>query len=838
MNKPMWNLDNSIISNIEAPATQKAPRTILSNESLWNFDKPKIPNTETSTPQKAPEIFLINKVLWRNDTFIKRLPADKQKGIKEKILWIEDINNPNKKSIRENFQNLQELRNTWLDIDNIFLYTEDSKLITKRIKTINIQDSQKIDIENKLNRLWLANSISILNFLENEEDDDLWFLLLDALTFIWETKWNIFEWNIKLSPEWIDALKNINPNINPDDITLNWLCENVFIDNELAGDEPPIKPLIENALNQRFLASLDDNIWSSVDVKASENTINKIISNPDLLKIFLDYYNYKNLGTDKILPIDSSKPISQSTRKKLEKAIKEVLYQNWFVVNLSEDEKNDIDTEVEEDFERKRNNRIRFEAKRYERERSRWKILDSKNNDNNVPWWKIAADLNLWDKLIDKYSSHVDEIDINDSRVFNHARWKFCRENKDFWLWRLPLDFVKSLYKETNNFTNFNGNWEILKKFKEYIPSFENSHLSEEFYVFYNRYLKEAQKDVSSFYLKMSQKKDKTINNIAIGSVLDWIREIFSDIWKDNKNGKINNLQLDTEEKSIELQNNWECLVINWTFDKNPVKIKYNLLTWEVYMNTCITETNPWNMLVFWNNESNLYIWKISNFSSILENYEDNSDSSKIGWKPSKENLEERQRTKRERFYESFKAGIDGIKDTIKDSLSTNQIKNRESTNFLKTVGIVDNNTKWTIQFVWGSDAYKVMQIINNSNKWDIEVLSRCMNDLMIYAWKYWGDNKPNPNTEYDKLHKYMNNKSNWSIDNNCNTLKYFWEKVSSSKNYEWQKWQISEEYKNWIASLIYEKFTEWEEPNWRLDQVKIEDFARDVISETSLTRI
>lgn len=789
-------------------------------------------NTIDNNTEKFSQI---NKILWRDcKKFIEEIPKEKQKDV-IKALWIESTYKHDTKLTRKIFQKFQRLRNTWKNIDEILSLnnleknqSEKLQYIESHINWINIEEQQKSNIKDNLNNLWISNSTTILELLENENNRKLWFILLDTLNFINENSWNIFDWNIKRRNECKIAIESLNANTDSNHITLKQL-------NHLLSEEEKwiIKPIIENALNEKFLSILDESLWSSTNIEDSKKAVNNIIKNPHSLKFFIEYYNYKN--PSKALQIDVNHITSEDI-KKLEKAIKEELYENGFTTDLTDDEKAQLDNETNNKINYAKRNRERFkEMFRWEK----WK----RRIDNPNSWVNIALNNNIWQILVEKFSKKSSEIDINDPRILNYARINICKDNKWLWLWHLPPNFIKDLYQETNNFSNFNWNGENLKKFESFFwkerLTLENiySLLKLRFY----SYLNDSQNKVSTFYSKVERRKDAAINNIAIGSVLDGIRNIFTNLWeKNNTDNHIHNLELD-KTKPIELENDSEWLIINWTFRWNPIKIKYDLLTWKVYMNTCMTKIYPWNTIIFWKKDANLYIWKIEDFSSILENYETN-DLLKNSWKPNKEKIETNRNRRKEEFLNSFKNQIREIWKEIWPILETNQTKNEISINFLKTLGIIDSNqnnkTDKEIQFEEWSDAYKAMEIINNSKKEDLQVFSKNIEILAKFCKRNRGNNEPNPNEDdYKEFTKtiatYIKQIDNEEKSKYENTI-YFLRKLNDLNDnnfkYTW-KWIISKEYHNPFISIIYEKFTD----NMSLNQDKIENFINDLKNDKDL---
>lgn len=772
----------------------------------------------------------LNKILWRDCTkFFNSFPEEKRWSIR-KALWIENTNNLNSNLVRSRFQEFQRLRKTWKNIDEILLLakTEKREYIDEHIKVLNLQDQQRTNIISKLNKLWISNSSALLEILEDEDSKNFWLILLDSLVFIKEGSWDIFNWKIKLWNEWISAIKTLYPDINPEDVTLNQL-------NLVFSDEYKwiARPLIENQLNERFLSSLDKSLRSSNSIEDSKKAVNNII-NSDSLKFFVDYYNYKNPW--KALDIDLSKPLTPDDKNKLEKAIQEELYQNGFITDLTDEEKTQLDNET--------NNKINF-ARRH---RERFRNINRLKKEWLDPesWLNLAITNNVWEKLLEKFGQKTNKIDIDDSRVLNYARRKFCRDNKLHWLWRIPADSLKALCDETNNFSNFDGMWENLIKFKSYFwkngLQFDNvcSLLKLRFYSYFD----DAQDKISRFHSRMGQKKDIAKNNIAIGSVIDGIRKIFTGFWeKNNANGNAHSLELD-KSKPIELESNNEWLIINWTFKWNPVKIKYDLITWEVYMNSCISKKYPSNTIIFWESYPNLYVWEIEDFESKLENYETDEPSQSI-WNISIDSIESKREKRKQEIQESFDDQVKKTWEKIWAQLEANQGKNEATMDFLRTLWIIDsdpNKVNKTIQIDEWSDIYKVIEVINNSEKEDIQTFSENIKILTEFAWRNWWNNYPNKdNIAYKKLNDVvgpyinkMNDKEKLKYENTTYFLRKLANLTDNDFKFTWEL-NVSKEYKNSFAAIIYEKFTDWEIPNWKLNHNKIRDFTNEVKTDIDL---
>lgn len=772
----------------------------------------------------------INKILWRDcSKFIDSFPEEKKWKIK-KALWIENLNIHNPELVRRRFQRFQSLRRTWKDIDEILLLAEIEKdqYINKHSELLNFQEQQKSNLINRLNKLWISNSSALLEILENDDSKDFWLILLDTLIYIKEGSWDIFNWKLNLSSEWISAIRALYPDIDPKNITLNQLNQNFSDEHKWIA-----RPLIENELNERFLSSLDKSLRSSNSIEDSRKAINSII-NSNSLKFFVDYYNYKNPW--KALDIDLSQPLTPDNRKKLEKAIQEELYQNWFVTNLTDEEKIQLDNEA--------NNKILFSRRNRERFRNRNRLKEEWLDPES--WLNLAISNNIWKKLLEKFNRWTEKFDIKDSQVISYARRKFCKDNKLRWLWHIPPDSLKALYDETNKFSNFDWNWENLQKFRSRFwkdeLQFNNacSLLKLRFYSYFD----EAQDKISKFHSRMGEKKDIARNNLAIGSVIDGIKSIFTGFWnKNNIRGNFHGLVLD-KSKPVELESNNEWLIINWTFNWNPVKIKYDLITWEVFMNSCISKRYPSNTIIFWESYPNLYVWEIEDFVSKLKNYEAD-ESPQDMWKINVDSIESRRNERKQEIQESFNNQVRRTWEEIWTQLESSQAKNELTTDFLRTLWIIDsdpNKSDRIIQIDEWSDIYKVVEIINNSEKESIQALSDNIKILAEFAWRNWWNNIPNKD---NIMHKELNeivrpyfNKMNDNEKIKYQSTVYFLEKTATLNDIDFKlTWELKvpEGYKNSFAAMIYEKFTDWEMPNRKLNHNKIVNFTNELKTDVDL---
>jgi len=705
------------------------------------------------------------------------------------------------------------------------------KKIFDQFGSVSDDEKEQEQISKKLEKLWYSDVKHISDIFEY--DSELWLVVSQTLFFIKEWNLNNFNSNVILSDEWKEALKRYleKNNIVVQDlnsITIGWLNENVF-KREKEYISWAINDVIGHALNDRFLDSLDKWLWTTLDVKDADVAVDKVIKTPALLQLFVDFYEYEKPGYLTSLWIVDGSHLSSWQQQIVKDLIKRNLYRNGLLVSLSEEEKADIDNKMEMEHKRakrryemwSRNNRYKeMAAKRRE-------ILEKQVDYDMAPGWKISYDMKIWDKLLDKYNSSVENLDLHDERVFKVARASFFRKYEWLLSDKISKDpsEVKDLYRNTAWFTNFeNDSMEEIKKLCKDQDEF--SQLCSTLGLF-SSHLKESQKLLSGFASKLNTKKDTGINNIAVGSVIDGIRKIFSSI-KLQDSDKKEQLKFDVKNPA-ELDDDNNSLLFNWSFKWEPVKIKYDLLTWELYMNTSIREMNgvgQWK-IVFWEKDPNLYVWTIEDFSSIIEYYGNPINDLQ------KERLNSENTGSRERrlnMRSMMESEITRIWEKVK-SLEANQIKNGVTTDFLKSLGIIDENTKWTVHFEEWSDVYKVVQLINKSKKEDIDFFQQTMRKLSDFIWINWWNKISNKNAvEYRTILANQSNLNNGV--NDLSVLNNFWENIKDFSYYNGSPWLISKDCKNWIATVIYENFVKWESPNRYLDKGTIYDYWKNIVQQ------
>ena len=367
---------------------------------------------------------------------------------------------------------------------------------------------------------------------------------------------------------------------------------------------------------------------------------------------------------------------------------------------------------------------------------------------------------------------------------------------------------------------------------------------------------------------KQEWKVDKEIKRAALWSVIDNVKLIFSNIvekWK--WDSKFEWFKFDDSEP---VKRKWNDIIISGTFGWKDIKIRYDLVSWWLFMNSYIKQfLNPSKFVIWNNSEIDYQIWELDSFDTILrKNYStpdislnDNSYlqnkwnipnknsntvnvQNNIGAQP---NYSQRQlsaksainRDKNEivslkqKYSEMLHANIDMISKKIIDNTRGQSTKNSAVMNFMKTFNIIiDDQEDKDLEFNDWSNLFDLLQIIENTGDFktgDIQSLEYFNNEfmptIMRYSYLKWWDNNlyvPQKNEEgtfNDKnRNKYMSlireNANDFS--QNLQKFKPWW-----TRNYD-------SDYQLWFAQMIIENLTnDVGKPNWKLDITKMNDFIK-----------
>ena len=242
-------------------------------------------------------------------------------------------------------------------------------------------------------------------------------------------------------------------------------------------------------------------------------------------------------------------------------------------------------------------------------------------NLQNASWMQVAktSNLNLSDFKIHWMNS---EDFVKNWLIKRRAFWiawnKFLKTNEKM-KEIITLENMHHLYNENTNTIDKSEREKFLKsdimkwrsqKEIDYIYAVLSTFPSE-----FNNTLEY----VVSHAVKMEWKAGDTIRNYAIWSVIDNVRYIFADIvekWKWNSKFK---WFIFNESEPVKRE--WNDIIISGTFNWSAIKIRYNLISWWLYMNSFLQHPSNSKIVIGNDDNANLKIWQLESFDTILEEH-------------------------------------------------------------------------------------------------------------------------------------------------------------------------------------------------------------------------
>ena len=585
-------------------------------------------------------------------------------------------------------------------------------------------------------------------------------------------------------------------------------------------------------LESKYKELLKDSISNSLKIYPNISPVS-LFNNEEVFDLYVKYYNVQHYGESPI----NNKLLTNRDRQKLQKYFNAELYNLWYNV--------DADEETLKELE-ERNKRIREEnqkrmeefKKRNGRINGRFRWNKHKSNPNlqqiesidihNASWVNIAQSLWLWKQLSQKYISIEDNLNNWENNQLNKmsfsiARSKFIESHSNLKSY-ITINIMKNLYDaNSNTIKNIDDKaWDKLKDiFKDQPEEIEQVYTQLLIFPFEVSSTKEDLQKNNKYLNSMENENE---NNKAIGAVIDNVRDIFA--WISH------NLEWDIPTKLFKFRDFesikliWDDLIMYWTFNWSNVTLRYNLWSWDLFMNSFL-QHNGYNKITIWDtNIANYKIWQLETFNNIL-NYS----------KDKQQKLENNDESHNHNSYHDFQTKSD--KNNVFHSLSTqiNLIENaiiawtekqseRNSviSNFMKTFNIIqDGQEEKSIDFNDWSNFFDFLQIVENSEPEVLGKFQIFMKKVMEYSWlKWWSNNilgsQKNEKTDitFDE-----NNKNKYiSLVRDC--TKTF------SKNPTIFKGKVNFESDSQLGfiKMIIENITnDVSKPNWKLNTTKMKDF-------------
>ena len=514
-------------------------------------------------------------------------------------------------------------------------------------------------------------------------------------------------------------------------------------------------------------------------------------------------------------------------------------------------------------------------------------IQTSSIDTNSATWPELAAEANLW-KELDDYNLDIEE---SEERKLWRKETAFCNAWKEF---IQHHDNVKSLItqEQMRKIFDINNNsineWEW-QKFKELNPLLKDMSLDELEQIRttlsgFSSYFNNAKEKLSDNSSNIKEKVDETIKTYAIWAVIDNVRDTF-DVITGEQNWEFNWFQLDNEKP---IKKEWDNIIISGSFNGSEIKVRYDLKTGELFMNSFLHRLSPSKIRLWIDSSMDYPIWTIKPFNDVLNDYykfpphpQNNSEiyNSPTHWKipwsnhithsktthdsmshgddwrinrlqsaPAIPQMNENNINSRRETEAILGSQMSLINEAIRNNTESKAQKNSAINNFMKTFNIISDSWKFTSwEFNKWSNLYDIIEIIENT--WDIEngdiqsleyFNNVFMPTIMDYSWLKWWEWH-----QYQEINKNHEKLTKYNGDND--TIKALQFNSNNYNPYPFSSANFNSSHQLWFAKFITGKdrqsdgnedkdsrinFIAWAEPDWKLDKAKMENFIKNLEAE------
>lgn len=542
---------------------------------------------------------------------------------------------------------------------------------------------------------------------------------------------------------------------------------------------------------------------------------------------------------------------------------------------------------------RERELRRRQEAERRNRERNNnlsknsWnKPQDWNQDSNNVndnSWVNLVKNSNVRLSDFSVWWEEPELISENTQTKYRAFRlaWNDFIDSNDEIKNIITYSDMEKLYDiETNNIDDDARKSFLKTEIMEWRTENEIKHIYKTLQSF-SSHFDDAIKSTTSRIIERKWKMDDEIKMYALWSVIDNVKDTFDSIvskWQ--WDSKFEWFSFDSHEP---VKRQWNDIIISGKFNWAEIKIRYNLISGWLFMNSFIQHLSPSKMTIWNNTDADYKIGQLESFDTILDehyhspklsnsktdswnnskrefvsqnywlsewwewNQDDiaqwsddlNMDSKKTKkpsiavssqTKPATEQVSHLMMSKNElnslkkRFWDMLNANIDLIGDSVINHTKKQSTRNSVVIKFMKTFNIIlDEENIKNIDVNNESNMFDFIQIIENSDSTALESFQIFMEKIMEYSWlSRWNNNLQwsQRNQKSDLvLHENDNNKYA-SLLRSCS--------IDFSNNIENLKWKLNFDSGSqlWFIDMICKNITNdtWK-PNWKIDVSKMNEF-------------
>lgn len=753
--------------------------------------------------------------------------------------------------------------------------TYDNYKITSEVLELKLRTSRFDKIYRDFNLEYLVNWVDekenrmrqYVNSVLNNVDDSVW----NYLKKWWDKRW-----------KWL--LRDIDWLFNSEE---NWFSIDELQESDFSKDE--LRWLLKNKI-QRYAGRI-------LKLRKKEN-IGQYLWNTELdlqLKSYLYIYG-KFFYPEEFKKPWYELPDYESTLLEIFEAI---LYYDGKL----EEVKNNKFIEKEKQAENARKKRVKLRiqeiAKRNRERNERAQSLrrmdklnigevQTKSIDlNSATWPEIAAEANLWEKL-SNYNLNIQESEekqIWKKEVAFHEAWKGFIQLHDDIKSIITQESMRRLFDINKNMIN-NERWKTFVQMNPILKNMPNDEINNIHVTLssFSSFFANKEEKLSNNSSELKKKVNETVKTHAIWAVIDNVRDTFDAIphWQNQNSEWFKFSKFQWNETPVEI--NWNDLFISGSFNGTDVKVRYDLNTWELFMNSFLNKLPP-DKVSIWANSSMNYpdfkIWEIKKFNLVLNDYyklpthssqsfesnnkpmtwgsrwnnslnhqefsnkteQDNSPalnetpqhkpSHKLtNWyqypKNDKNNLDSR----RAEAQELLNSQIGLISEVIKTKTESQAHKNLAINKFMKTFNVISDSWQFSSwDFNKWSNLYDLIDIIENTgdiNNGNIQALeyfnNTFMPKVMEYSWLKWGERNEYQNKTKEKSEKIFN----YGGDNE--NIKFLRDKTKdfNPSQFSWVA-NFESSHQLWFADLIKAKIVTWSDVNRKLDISKMEQFIKDI---------
>ena len=307
-----------------------------------------------------------------------------------------------------------------------------------------------------------------------------------------------------------------------------------------------------------------------------------------------------------------------------DKAIKDIIKNNEFL---------EREKKAEEE-RRQRDTQRRQEAAKRNREKNgnyntnnnwEWKRIPDSNNSNGDINWATGAqivrnsDVNLSDFKVNSWNMEAyTESWYAKQRAFGIAWKNFKESNKEIKDIVTAYD-MRNLYNTNTNSIDEQARKEFLETdIMKWRPQEEIDNIYNILSSFSKEYA-DALNTIASWIQRQGKRLDEETRNHALGSVIDNVRYVFAGIvekWR--WDSKFEWFRFDGSEP---VKREWNDIIISGTFNGTAIKIRYDLISWGLFMNSFIQHPTTSKISIWNNNKADLQIGQLESFDTILDEH-------------------------------------------------------------------------------------------------------------------------------------------------------------------------------------------------------------------------